>query len=130
MKSISRTGEKPLLRGEKKSEQDQSFRNVDLHLPPSVQRALRPVFADRRIETLILFGSRAFGDHDERSDFDMAISAPKLGRVELIRLWEEIEQSRNLYQISISLLETMPQALKDRVLQTGIVLYERSTTER
>jgi uncharacterized protein len=93
--------------------------------PPTVRAALEPVFSDERVRKIILFGSRAIGDHDERSDFDLAISAPTIDRRGLVGFWDHIETSSTLFCISISLLENMPNALRDRVLSTGVIVYER-----
>lgn len=102
------------------------MRDIIHSFPPSVRAALEPVFLDEKVEQVILFGSRAFGDEDERSDFDLAISAPTIDRKGLVEIWERIEKSDTLYKISISLLEPMPVSLKDRVFSTGIVIHERT----
>ena len=87
------------------------MRDVAKTFPPSVRAALKPVFLNEQINQVILFGSRAFGDHDERSDFDLAISAPDLSKRGMVEIWEGIELSDTLYKISISLLEAMPLSL-------------------
>lgn len=96
--------------------------------PPSVLAALDSLFLNEQVQRVILFGSRAFGDNDERSDFDLAISAPSLDRCGMIDIWEAIERSDTLYKISVSLLEVMPKNLKDRVLSTGVIIHERAQT--
>jgi predicted nucleotidyltransferase len=44
------------------------------NIPESVWTHLEKLAEHPRIEKMILFGSRAFGDHEERSDVDIAIS--------------------------------------------------------
>lgn len=94
--------------------------------PPSVLAALSSLFLNEQVQRVILFGSRAFGDNDERSDFDLAISAPSLDRCGMIEIWEGIERSDTLYKISVSLLEVMPNHLKASVLSTGVIIHERT----
>ncbi|WP_376100554.1 nucleotidyltransferase domain-containing protein [Roseomonas sp. CCTCC AB2023176] len=78
------------------------------------------------VEKIWVFGSRAVGDHSSRSDVDLAVSAPSLTRLELISIRDRAGQAQTLYKVGISLLEGMPQALRDRVLQLGSLIYERS----
>ena len=94
-------------------------------LPESARASLELLLRIPEIERLILFGSRAVGDNDDRSDFDVAISAPTLERGALSGIRDMIDQSRTLYHISVSVLEFMPPALQARVLRQGITLYER-----
>ena len=69
------------------------------------------------------------GDHEERSDFDIAISAPELEKTTLARVRDAVGQCRTLYKITVSLLETMPERLKVRVISQGVTIYEREKTE-
>jgi predicted nucleotidyltransferase len=82
-----------------------------------------------QVERLILFGSRALGDHDERSDLDVAVSAPDLDRAGLAALRDKLNRFRTLYKISLTPIESMPPRLRDRVLAQGVVLYERQEAE-
>jgi predicted nucleotidyltransferase len=99
-------------------------------LPESVTGPLEFLISAPEVIGVILFGSRAVGDHDDRSDVDIAISAPTLSRTGLVELRDAIGQSRTLFKISISVLERMPSNLKDRVVSQGVYLYERTETER
>jgi predicted nucleotidyltransferase len=98
-------------------------------LPESVIGALDFLISAPEVTSIILFGSRAVGDHDDRSDLDIAISAPSLSRSSLVQLRDAIGQSRTLFKISISVLERMPPNLKDRVVSQGVYLYERAKTK-
>lgn len=82
-----------------------------------------------QIERMILFGSRAIGDHDDRSDLDVAVSAPELDRAGLAALRDRLDRFRTLYTISLTPIESMPPRLRDRVLAQGVLLYERQETE-
>ena len=98
-------------------------------LPESVVGPLEFLISVPEVTSIILFGSRAVGDHEDRSDVDIAISAPTLSRKGLVQLRDVIGQSRTLFKISVSVLEHMPPQLKDRVISQGVYLYERSQTE-
>lgn len=102
------------------------MRNIIEGFPASVRMALEPVLLNEKVKQVILFGSRAFGDADDRSDFDIAISGPNITRAGLVGIWEDLEKSNTLYKISISHLEPMPRDLRNRVLTTGIIIHERA----
>ena len=48
------------------------------NIPPSVRGFLNELTRETAIEELILFGSRAFGDHEERSDADIAVRGDQI----------------------------------------------------
>lgn len=100
-----------------------------VHLPESARAALDMLAGVPQIERMILFGSRAIGDHDERSDLDVAVSAPDLDRASLAALRDKLRRFRTLYKISLTPIESMPPHLRDRVLAQGVVLYERQEAE-
>ncbi len=79
------------------------------------------------VEQVILFGSRARGDAEERSDIDLAIVAPAA----LPRQWLDItfllEQADTLLQIDVIRWEEASASLQERILVEGKILYERET---
>lgn len=95
-------------------------------LPLSANVALDRVRAVAAVRRIILYGSRAVGDEDERSDIDIAISAPDLDGRSFTRLRDAVDNARTLYKISLAQLEDMPAPLRNRVLAQGRVIYERS----
>lgn len=93
----------------------------------------RPAAVDRLIECLalrpdvrrvILFGSRARGDFNDRSDIDIAIEAPAAGA----RDWDElegiVEETETLLDIDLVRLDGAPEALRYRIEREGEILYE------
>ncbi|MEZ4702775.1 MAG: nucleotidyltransferase domain-containing protein [Rhodothermales bacterium] len=77
------------------------------------------------VARVLLFGSRARVDHDARSDIDLAIDCPAASREQWQRIREEVDRTRTLLFIDVVRFDTAPQSLRDRILEEGIVLYER-----
>ena len=82
------------------------------------------------VQQMILFGSRAVGDNDERADVDLAISAHSLDRKKFARLRVEAYETRTLYWISLMHLEQTPNVLRKRIIEQGVVIYERKKAKR
>lgn len=74
---------------------------------------------------VILFGSRARGDHHLRSDYDIAVVAPTVGR----ESWSEfrelvLEDAPTLHQIDLLLLDNSVSAeLRDAIAKEGMIPY-------
>jgi predicted nucleotidyltransferase len=78
------------------------------------------------IESVTLFGSRARGDHSDRSDIDIVISAPRATQrqwLDLARYFEE--ESDTLLCVNVVRWERATAALKRKIQQEGRVIYER-----
>lgn len=79
------------------------------------------------VERVILFGSRARGDAEDRSDIDLAIVAPGA----LTRQWLDLifllEQADTLLSIDVVRWEEASPSLQERILAAGTILYERET---
>jgi predicted nucleotidyltransferase len=76
------------------------------------------------IRKIVLFGSRARGDHDDRSDIDLAVVCPGAGPDEWARIWNVVDEAPTLLRIDLLRLEQAGQDLKHEVEREGIVLYE------
>jgi nucleotidyltransferase substrate binding protein (TIGR01987 family) len=70
---------------------------------------------------IYLFGSRASGEESSNSDFDFAYDAPEFNEHHLIL--EKINALDTLHEIDIHNLATAEPRFRDRVLETGRVLY-------
>lgn len=77
------------------------------------------------VKRVLLFGSRARGDADERSDFDIAIDAPRLSRTEWVDILHAAEDAETLLAIQVVDLRETDRKFRSRVESEGIVLYER-----
>lgn len=94
--------------------------------PLSVQSVIDELVDIYPIEKLVLFGSRAVGDFDPRSDFDIAVFAPELCKKKFSKLRLDAAESRTLYWVSLVHFESNPPALQERIVSQGVVIYERS----
>ena len=79
------------------------------------------------IQRAILFGSRARGDHHERSDFDLAIDAPGFSDEEWARFALELrEKAPTLCGLDLVRLESGTSVdLSGKIRQEGVDLYVR-----
>lgn len=78
------------------------------------------------VDKIIVFGSRAFGDFEKYSDLDLAIDAPEMTKFEWLKLKEyAIYDLNSFIKVSLVHYSTNPQKLKERINQTGKIIYER-----
>lgn len=76
---------------------------------------------------IILFGSRVKENHSKNADFDVAIDQKKVDiRLER-KIKEDIEKSAGLYKVDIVFLNSVDEVFKKLILQTGKVIYARSS---
>lgn len=98
-----------------------------IDLPEKVREQIaRAVAQQPEVRKVFLFGSRARGDAEKRSDIDLAIEAPNIGQ----RQWLDTsfilkEELDTLLSIDVIRLEDAPAALRERILAEGEVIYER-----
>lgn len=79
------------------------------------------------IKCVMLFGSRARGDADPRSDIDLAIKAPKMDSAAWSELIEQLEEELNtLLLIDIVKFENASSDLRENIIREGKVLYEQT----
>lgn len=77
------------------------------------------------IKKVLLFGSRAYGDYNPRSDIDLAVIAPNISSREWLIFTDAIEEElETLLKIDVINLSIASQELKDEVDKCHVVLYE------
>lgn len=81
------------------------------------------------VEKIVLFGSRARGDNEARSDIDLAVFCPKASHPEWLKLVKCIEEAKTLYFIDFIRLDEASQTFREKILKEGKVLYERSESQ-
>ena len=86
---------------------------------------------DPRIDTVILFGSRAKGTHTPGSDIDIAIKGSSLNLDNLLQINLSLDNLSLPYKFDIVIYGRIREkALKDHINRVGIVLYDRKTTAK
>jgi hypothetical protein len=98
------------------------------NLPPSVLGFLCELAGNAAVEELILFGSRAFGDHDDRSDADIAVRGSLITPLAWARIKDAASNSRSLFWISLVHFDRNPSQLQLKILETGVRIYVRTQT--
>ena len=72
--------------------------------------------ANRHIEQVVLFGSRAMGNYKPFSDVDITLIGKDLSHDDLIRLYTDVNESLLPYKFDISI---------DHINRRGKVIYSR-----
>ncbi len=89
-------------------------------VPPSVRPLVARLAAAPGVRRVVLYGSRARGDHRERSDVDLALDAPGLDRAAWLRLWADAQEARTLYHVDLVRLDHAPDRLRQRIEAEGV----------
>ena len=90
----------------------------------------RRLAAHPAIERVWLFGSRARGDQFPRSDIDLAIEAPGMGRYDWLKIALDFEdEAPTLLSIDLIRLEEAPEHLRQDIREEGMLLYERARAQ-
>ena len=77
-----------------------------------------------RPQRVLLFGSRARGDHRKNSDIDIAIiSAYEHRQKRKIR--ERVDEVSGLYSVDLLFWDELAKDFRKRIEKEGIVLYEK-----
>jgi predicted nucleotidyltransferase len=74
------------------------------------------------VEKIILFGSRARGSNQSRSDIDLAIVCPNATSSQWHQILDIVEQADTLLEIDCLQFEKLDLDLKQRILKDGIEL--------
>lgn len=78
------------------------------------------------INKIILFGSRAVGDHSDRSDIDLAFVAPNMTSEEWTKIYFTIEDELDtLLRLDLVKYEDASEDLKREIKQHGKVIYTK-----
>ncbi len=79
------------------------------------------------VKAIYLYGSRARGDHKERSDIDLAIVCPLASYDDWISIIEIIEEADTLLKIDCVRFDELTDndTLKENILRDKIVLFSK-----
>ena len=93
-------------------------------LPEALARQIvERVRGAARPERIILFGSRARGDAEPRSDIDLAIASSKMTPAEWLSILAALDTVDTLLPIQAVRVEEAPAALVARIDREGVLLY-------
>lgn len=83
------------------------------------------------IKRIILYGSRARGDNEERSDIDLAIDCPGISFDEWNAIINIIEQADTLLTIDFVRFDTLSEKnpLRISIERDGLILYQKDSHE-
>lgn len=95
-----------------------------------VERVVLPALRDAvaafpEVERILLFGSRAKGDAEPRSDIDIAVSCPTADRRTWLDICRVAEEAETLLKIDFIRLDELDSLFRQRIESEGKVLYER-----
>lgn len=102
------------------------LKNLDQISPLSenVISFLTSIVSEKKVNKIIVFGSRAFGDYEKYSDLDLAIDAPLLTKGEWLKLKEYAYYDvKTVIQLSLVHFNTNPIRLQKHILTTGKIIY-------
>lgn len=79
---------------------------------------------------VLLYGSRARGDAQEQSDYDIAIDCPVLNEPAWSKFVLNLaENAPTLHHIDLVCLQQISASLYDEIVKTGVMLYEAKSGE-
>jgi len=97
---------------------------ASVEIPGTVQAVIERGARDLKPEKIVLFGSRARGDHRPNSDFDLAFFQVKNNEDWDRFLVSHQEDPTTLYSLDLLRFDEVDEAYQKNILQEGIVLYE------
>jgi uncharacterized protein len=104
------------------------LRNPDL-IPAPVRAVVESIANFPEVDFIVIFGSRAIGDADDRSDIDICVSAPRISLRRWLALKQIASSARTLLWITVVRFEDSPKELQERNLEDGTVVYERKKAQ-
>lgn len=95
---------------------------MKFNIPDRVLRDITSFAKNNNIEKIILFGSRAKGNHTERSDIDIAVSGGDFDGF----YWDVKEKTYSLLTFDVINLDSCVFAeLQKEIDKYGVVIYEK-----
>jgi predicted nucleotidyltransferase len=93
-------------------------------LDPVLQQ-IREIATRYPIQKVVLFGSRARGDHSPVSDYDIAINAETLTAFDRARFILDAEEIETLKKLDIVFIDgNLTNDLKENISREGVTIYE------
>ena len=99
--------------------------NIGLESDPVASEAVKVLVELARPTRVWLFGSRARGEHNGRSDYDFALENSQLPMQDGWKISEALESLPTLRRFDVVWLEFASDLLREEVVREGICVYER-----
>ena len=97
-------------------------------LPDSIKNLIDRIVIQLDPDEIVLFGSRARGDHRLTSDFDIAVKATPLRMPAWTRLQGDLQDEPiTLYQVDLVDYNELSDEYKKRISREGKLLYARQS---
>lgn len=77
-----------------------------------------------KVRRIILFGSRARGDADVRSDIDLAFDCPAITQADWLAIVDTLEECATLLKIDAVNYNEASEDLRHNINIEGVVIYE------
>ncbi len=97
---------------------------------PIIQHIAEKLSQFPTVESVILYGSRARGDHRARSDIDLAVICPDATSRDWFDMTKIIDDARTLLKIDLVRYQKMQEEFREEIDREGIVLYERKRKDQ
>jgi predicted nucleotidyltransferase len=95
-------------------------------LPNAIKNLVQDAIQRLRPRRVILFGSRAVGDAEPRSDFDIAVDAPDLDQGTWTRFVLDTQETLpTLAKVDLVRYDSASPELRASIDKDGVPLYER-----
>lgn len=91
---------------------------------PQIISALSDCGLLSAVEKIVLFGSRARGDMEPRSDIDLAVFGAQISRLEWLQILDVVENIDTLLKIDVVHFDRSSTQLQQNILNEGIIVYE------
>ena len=96
-----------------------------IQLPNHLLTEIQNISRAHNVDQLYLFGSRARGDADERSDIDLAAYAPHANQKDWLTFYFAIKNIETLLNVDVVRVEEASNELKEKIQQEGKLVYEK-----
>lgn len=96
----------------------------------NVLEQLKKIAKNYKINKVVLFGSRARGDHGDTSDYDIAVFGQDLSEVDRARFYDDVEEIETLKKFDIVFIdEKVDEALVKNIMREGVTIYEQARSK-
>ena len=90
-----------------------------------VLERIKEISLQYKVDKVVLFGSRARGDHLSVSDYDIAVFENHLSALDKARLRDDVDEIETLKKIDIIFVqENFTDELMESIKRDGVILYE------